>query len=633
MDKSTLHPLLVRHRVFLIFLSHSVLGVSAYLFAFLLRFEFSPPAEVLAIIEGTVLPVLAIKMLSLRYFDLHKGLWRYVSVRDLAQILKACTLSTILLVLWVVFFRNTPLLKVNYFPRSIYVLDWIMSIMLYGGIRFGIRMFREILQDSDAQLNGRRALIIGAGDRGEMALRALQRSPQREVFPIGFLDDDPAKAGVTLHGLPVLGTLADAPRLIQQHQVSLAIIAIPATSKKVLRQLFERCANLKVHFQILPPLEDVSGQPDKVHRNRIRDVRVEDLLGRDPIHLDPAPVAASLGGQCVMVTGAGGSIGSELARQIASFKPRTLVLLDVGETPLFEIDRELRERYPELPLVPVFCNIQHAADVEAAIVTYKPDLIYHAAAYKHVPLMEGHPVHAVLNNVGGTHNLARAAIRHNVKRFLMISTDKAVAPKSVMGSTKRCAELLLKFLGGHGTEFVAVRFGNVLGSNGSVVPIFQKQIERGGPITITHPEITRYFMTIPEAVELVLHASSIGHDGDLFMLEMGDPVKIADLARNMVELAGLTVGEDIEIRFTGLRPGEKLHEELAYQHEAVTPTAVPKLLLHQEATRPPSHIRGCIAELEHAAITGDQKEVYDLLRRIVTGADDAVPAVKEELPD
>ena len=542
-------------------------------------------------------------------FKLHKGMWRYAGVSDLVQVFKVATFGTLGILACVVFTHPA-----SGFPRSIYLLDWNATILLFGGIRFASRLLREAVRATpatDAE-EGTSTVIVGAGDTGETVLRSLLRDPRQQHRIAGFLDDDPAKQHSTLSGLPVLGTLDDAPRVIAERSIEKVIIATPAASKRVLRRLVDSCASQrKVHFQIAPAIVDlVSG---KFSLDRVRDVRVEDLLGRDPVHLDPAPVKAGLAGKSVLITGAGGSIGSELARQIASYGPACLVLLDIGETPLFEIDRELRERFPGTLIVPVFCDIKSPEQLKDIFAEYKPDIVYHAAAYKHVPLMESHPAKAVLNNVFGTGNLAEAAIRGGVKRFVMISTDKAVDPKSVMGATKRCAELLLQSLNGRGTEFMAVRFGNVLGSNGSVVPIFKKQIEKGGPITVTHPDVTRYFMTIPEAVELVLHAGSIGRGGELFMLEMGEPVKIVDLAKNMIELSGMIVGEDIEIRFSGLRPGEKLHEELAYQHEDVAPTAVPKLLRHRNTQTVPGAFPDRVMRLREAAEERNEAAIRECL--------------------
>ena len=608
------------YRRFLILLGHALLAAMAFLLAFPVRFDGDLKLcfPYLPRIEQVIVAVIIIKMFFVLLFNLHRGLWRYAGMHDLIMVVATATASTVTLVLWMVLSG-----QILGFPRSIFLLDWLVTIGLFGGMRFAVRMIREHAQRGLSAPEGRPTLIIGAGDTGEAALRALQHDRHQQHLMIGFLDDDPHKQNAILNGFPVLGGLDDAPRIIKEQKVEEVIIAIPETGKRVLRTLVERCGSQKIHYQIVPAILDViSG---KVSLDRMRDVRVEDLLGRDPIFIDAAPVQAQVAGKSVLITGAGGSIGSEIARQVAAYKPATLILLDVGETPLFEIDRELHETHPNLTIVPVFCDIKNIGRLRDIFAEYRPHFVYHAAAYKHVPLMEGHPEEAVANNVFGTRNVAEVSAGLGVRKFVMISTDKAVTPKSVMGATKRCAELLLRSMSGCGTEFIVVRFGNVLGSNGSVVPIFKQQIEKGGPVTITHPDVTRYFMTIPEAVELVLQAGVIGRDGDLFMLEMGDPVRITDLARNMIELSGQVMDEDIEIRFTGLRPGEKLHEELAYTHEDVAPTDIPKLLRHRNAENVPATFTSQLEELKAAATAGDDAKTRKLLWQAV-----GLPTVAEK---
>ena len=595
-------------RRLLTLLAHVVLAAAAFIGAFAMRFDGIIPASFLTTMLSLILPFIVIKMLFVFLFSLHRGMWRYAGMHDLELVVKTATASTVLCVLWVV--ATGQLVG---FPRSIFLLDWLSTIAMFGGMRFAVRRIREKSQRGLMLPEGVPTLIIGAGDTGESALRALLHDQHHQHQVVGFLDDDPNKKDAILNGFPVLGTINDAAKIISEQKVEEVIIAIPVTGKRVLRMLVERCGSQKIRYRIVPAILDVlSG---KISLDRMRDVRVEDLLGRDQIFIDAAPVKTQVTGKVVLITGAGGSIGSEIARQIAAYGPANLVLLDIGETPLFEIDRELRETHPLLSITPVFCDIKNRARLQEIFSEYRPQFVYHAAAYKHVPLMESHPVEAVNNNVFGTRNVAEIACACGVQKFVMISTDKAVTPKSVMGATKRCAELLLHGMSGRGTEFIVVRFGNVLGSNGSVVPIFRQQIEKGGPITVTHPDVTRYFMTIPEAVELVLQAGVIGHDSDLFMLEMGDPVRITDLAKNMIELSGHTVGEDIEIHFSGLRPGEKLHEELAYTHEDVTPTDIPKLLRHREVETVPAAFATLLEDLKTAAAKGDDSETRTLLWR------------------
>ncbi|MEI8078201.1 MAG: nucleoside-diphosphate sugar epimerase/dehydratase [bacterium] len=570
-------------RRLLIILVHLVFAGAAFYLAYVLRFLDLPAKEVVAFLPRSewevflrLLPfVVAWKMASLAWFQLFQGIWRYVGTHDLVRIIKACTAGTLGIILTVVFLRVAP-----GFPRSVYLLDWLVSIFAFGGLRLLVRLLRDMFEESVATAPGARVLIVGAGDNGEAALRELRKHFRGVYHVVGFLDDNPEKQGMLIHGVKVLGRSAEIGRVIREQEVAEVLFAISKAPKRLYRSLVEACEGLKVKFRMVPTMGDfITG---KQRLPRLREVSVEDLLGRDPVQLDRERVVAELKGRRVLVTGAGGSIGSELARQIAAFQPAKLILFEIGESPLFEIHRQLQERFPELPCEPVLGDIMHEEQVEAAFATFKPEVVFHAAAFKHVPMMERHPLAAVINNVRGTRQVAQAALRHGAEKFILISSDKAVYPRSVMGATKRCAELLLKTLGNQGTRFIAVRFGNVLGSNGSVVPIFRQQIADGGPVRVTHPEVTRYFMTIPEAVELVLQAGALGRGGELFMLEMGEPISIVTLARNMIELSGLVVGEDVEIQFTGLRSGEKLHEELASLTENVVPTDVPKVLRHQD---------------------------------------------------
>ena len=602
----------------LIFLAHLIIAVLSYILAFLLRFDGNISENVaFGQFIGYILPgnwalappemrsamliflrplpyMIALKLVALSYFQLYRGYWRYFGTYDLMRIIKACTASSVCLVIVVVFLLGPG------FPRSVFLLDWLMSICAFSGIRLLVRLFRETVDTTLGDSPGRRTLIIGAGDTGETALRELRKHFRGVYNVIGFLDDDPEKQGLLLHGVKVIGTTRDAARAVREHQVEEVLFAITSASKQFVREVVERCEGQAVRFRMLPNLGDIIAGKLKLHR--IREVSVEDLLGRDPVLLNSQRVGADLEGKCVLVTGAGGSIGSELVRQIAPFQPARIILFEIAETPLFEIDRQMGELFPRQPREAVLGDIMHPEKVEEVFAAFKPDRVFHAAAFKHVPMMEKHPVDAVLNNVLGTRVVAEAAIRHGTQKFVLISSDKAVHPRNVMGASKRCAELLLSTLNSNGTHFIAVRFGNVLGSSGSVVPIFRQQIAQGGPVRVTHPEATRYFMTIPEAVELVLQACAIGSGGETFLLEMGEPVPIVTLARNMIELSGLRLGDDIEIEYTGLRPGEKLHEELIITGENVTQTEVPKVMVHRAAPRDLELIRAKLGLLEEAAL-------------------------------
>ncbi|MFA5205791.1 MAG: nucleoside-diphosphate sugar epimerase/dehydratase [Lentisphaeria bacterium] len=603
-------------RRLLIILAHVLLGGLAFYAAYVLRFLDVPAKQVVALLPSSeweiflrLLPFVVLwKVAALGWFQLFQGFWRYAGTHDLIRIIKACTASALGIVLTVVFLRMAP-----GFPRSVYVLDWLVSIFAFGGLRLLARLLRDMFEDSVADAPGARVLIIGAGDNGEAALRELRKHFRGVYHVIGFLDDNLEKQGVLIHGVKVLGRTSDIARMIREQGVTEVLFAISNAPKRLYRSLVEACAGQKVMFRMVPSVGDFIAGRQRLPR--LREVSVEDLLGRDPVQLDREQVAAELKGRCVLVTGAGGSIGSELVRQIAAFHPARIVLFEIGESPLFEIHRQLQERFPDLPCEAVLGDIMHAEQVEAVFAAFKPELVFHAAAFKHVPMMERYPTAAVLNNLRGTRQVAEAAVRHGAAKFVLISSDKAVHPRNVMGATKRCAELLLKTLAvGQGTRFITVRFGNVLGSNGSVVPIFRQQIATGGPVRVTHPETTRYFMTIPEAVELVLQAGAAGRGGELFMLDMGEPIPILTLAKNMIELSGLTVGEDVEILFTGLRPGEKLHEELAAVGEDVVATEIPKVMRHRDGNGVDREaLRNQLLALEVAAEGGQPERTLELL--------------------
>jgi len=470
---------------------------------------------------------------------------------------------------------------------------------------------------NESRRAGRPVLIVGAGEAGIRLLNELRRNVQLRLCPLGFVDDDPAKAGGWVQGLRVLGTRHDLPELCTRLRIAEIVIAIPSAGRQQIREIVDACKATALPIRIVPPTRDIlahaSGQ------TRLRSVEIEDLLGRPAVQFDTAPFESSLRGQTVLVTGAGGSIGSELCRQVATCKPARLVLLDRYENTLYYLEHELRERCPDVPTTSVIADVSDSTRIAAVFAEHRPQVVFHAAALKHVPLMESNPGEAVRNNIIGTATVAEFAQRHGVARFVFISTDKAIRPTSVMGCTKRVAELLLQALQGRGgTRFVIVRFGNVLGSEGSVVPVFARQIARGGPVTVTHPDAVRYFMLIPEAVHLVLHAGVRGKGGEIFYLDMGEPVRVLDLAIDMIRLSGYRPYEDIDIQFTGLRPGEKLAEELRADGERLGETghAGLRVLLNG---RPPmwEELEPHMREVARAAGRNDPSAVRALLRRIV----------------
>jgi FlaA1/EpsC-like NDP-sugar epimerase len=502
-------------------------------------------------------------------YHLYQKAWEYASIGELTAIIKAVTFSitTTAFVQFVVF-------------QDIYVralmITWMMHVLLIGGSRLVWRVFRDRYIQPNA--NKRRTLIIGAGAAGMMVARQLLNNPEAELKPVAFIDDDRNKQKLQFFNIPVRGTTKDIEKVVLQYSIEHIIIAIPSLNKKELNHIFEQCAKTNAKTQIVPKLEDIV--TGKVSVSQFRDVQVEDLLGREPVVLDIESISGHIENKVILVTGAGGSIGSEICRQVCRFKPKKIVLLGHGENSIYQIDMELRNQYQDqIDIVPVIGDIQDRERMFEVVEEHMPDVIYHAAAHKHVPLMEYNPKEAVKNNIFGTKNVAEAADAFNVETFVLISSDKAVNPTSVMGATKRFAELIIQQINKQSkTKFVAVRFGNVLGSRGSVIPLFKKQIQAGGPVTVTHPDMTRYFMTIPEASQLVIQAGALAKGGEIFVLDMGEPVKIVDLAKNLIKLSGYTV-EEIGIKFTGIRPGEKLFEELLNKNEIHQEQVFPKIFI------------------------------------------------------
>src|SRR5690625_2358219 len=503
-------------------------------------------------------------------FKLYKKLWEYASVGELLVILKVALYSIFVgIVVQQIFMQ-----KIHFRFLAVTLL---LHILLIGGSRFIWRIYRDSIIHQ--QPNKLRTLIIGAGSAGTMVARQLLTTHERTLLPVAFIDDDETKHHLDILGLPVIGGVKEIAKAVQELAIDNIIIAIPSLHKRKLNEIFQECAKTKAKTKILPLLEDlVTG---KVSVNQFRDVRVEDLLARDPVQINMDSISESITGKVVLITGAGGSIGSEIARQIANFNPKYLILLGHGENSIYTIEMELKGVFANhsIHFATEIADVQDADKMMDVMHTYKPDVIYHAAAHKHVPLMERHPEEAVKNNIIGTMNIANAANRHNVNTFVMVSTDKAVNPTSVMGATKKLAEMVIQNMDKNSeTKFVTVRFGNVLGSQGSVIPLFKKQIEQGGPVTITHPEMVRYFMTIPEASKLVIQAGALANGGEIFVLDMGHPVKIVDLAKSLIHLSGYSV-DDIGLEFTGIRPGEKLYEELLNEDEILEEQLYPKIYI------------------------------------------------------
>jgi len=554
------------HRIVGYLLDGAAFALSGLL-AFELRFEGVLPASYLSPMVVALCIWFAAKQVAFVAGKLDRGNWRYTSADDAVRIVLVNSAGSFLGCIVIVL-----LLGPNGVPHSVFIVDWMVSCMLTVGSRLAVRLIRTSRGSRRPEGERARTLIYGAGSAGLALLTELRHNQSLKCDVIGLIDDDPSKAQLVLGGKAVLGTGADLTALARKRDIKRVLIAIPSATGSQMVRILKFALDAGVEYKMVPGLGNLIEGAGL--GKQLKDVAVEDLLGRKPVHLDQDSIRKRIQGKVIMVTGAGGSIGSEICRQIARFDPFALIGFDEAETPLFQIDRELARTFPRLVFHPELGNITHTATLRRVMDRYQPSILYHAAAYKHVPMMERHVFAAVENNIFGTWSVAQEAVNHGVEDFVMISSDKAVRPTSMMGATKRVAELVIRaFQREGGTKFVAVRFGNVLGSNGSVVPIFKEQIAAGGPVTVTHPDMCRYFMTIPEAAQLVLQAFSIGKGGEVFVLDMGEPVKIIDLARNLILLSGFQPDRDIRIDFTGLRPGEKLFEELNMHDEYLVATS------------------------------------------------------------
>lgn len=601
---------LVDHRTLLVISVQLLLIVLANLTAFLLRFDGDIPALYARNMLLGLPLVIAVFGIGLWAFGIQRGLWRYVGLHDLGRILWASITSTVLLFGLIHF-----ALEWTSYPRSTIIMTGLLTGMYLAGIRLAARWFREWLQVLSPM--ARRVLVVGAGKTGELLIRDMQSDEESLYRPVGLVDDDPLKQRIRVHGVPVVGTIADIPALTSRLIVHEIIVALPSASTMVKQRILAASEGCKVPIKLLPNVKQLLSDPAALRQ--VRPMSLEDLLQREPVQLDRQELHPLLENKRVLVTGAGGSIGSELCRQVAHYKPACLVLFERYENGLHALDLELRSRFPHLNIIAAVGDVTVPDRVAEVLRQTGPDLVFHAAAHKHVPLMELNPKEAVRNNVFGTKIVVEAALAAGVDRFVLISTDKAVNPTSVMGASKRIAEDLIQNLHETGrTRCSVVRFGNVLGSNGSVVPLFAEQIRTGGPVTVTHPDIKRFFMTIPEAVQLVLQASVLGQGGDIFVLDMGEQIRVADLARNMIVLSGLVPDRDIHIAFTGLRPGEKLYEELFEESEQVEPTEHSKIRRVLKTSRLGSdRLARSLKDLEQALYHSDDEELIRRLGEVV----------------
>ena len=554
-------------------------------------------------------------------FGLYRRLWGYASTKELRLILFAVSSASVLVsVVMIVLFTFRVF---NGFPRSVLIIDWLLSVILIGGARFTIRLVSDNISRS-ARASGRqqakRTLIIGAGDAGALVVRELQKNPDLNLIPVGFLDDNPDKLKQQIHGVPVVGILSEIGKVLEHRRVDEVVIAIPSSSGKVVRMIADVCRLRGIPFRTMPGIYELIG--GKVSISRLREVDITDLLRRQPAHMREELIGQTLTGKCVMVTGAGGSIGRELCRQITRWQPSQLILVGHGENSIFESLLELQEIAPGLRLIPLIADVRDYQRIHNIFAQHKPDIVFHAAAHKHVPLMEMNVDEAIDNNVRGTLDVVRACEQNNIQRLVMISTDKAIRPANIMGATKRLSEMIvLDAAERSGNAYSVVRFGNVLGSRGSVVPLFKHQIASGGPVTITHPDMKRFFMTIPEAVYLVLQAAGMGSGGETYVLNMGQQVRILDLAEDLIRLSGLEPGKDIEIVFTGIRPGEKLSEDLWEDGNQFEPTQHPDIFQFDD----PANLRGeelkaKIDQVLDLADKGMVSEIITLIDETIPGA-------------
>jgi FlaA1/EpsC-like NDP-sugar epimerase len=605
-----------------------LLLAAAFIGAHLIRFEFSIPMHFVQSLKQMLPWVLLAKLSCFYFLGLYRGMWRYTSIADLLNVIKATIVSTLLILAFILF--KSAFIG---YSRSVFLIDFLLTILFIAGFRISVRLFFDRYSKetptptdflsifklfSNRKKDSKNLIIIGAGDCGEKIYREIRDNSALKYNIVGFLDDSKNKIGRTIHGVPVLGRIDDIKVLIKKGKADEALIATPSARGQQMRRIVELCKTSGIPFKTIPGYgELIDG---KVTINAIREVAYRDLLGREMIKLDEKQIGAYLKGQNVLVTGAGGSIGSELCRQICRFKPGSILLFERAESPLYEIELELKKNFVDINVVPILADIQDKLQIEKVFKKYKPQTVFHAAAYKHVPMLELQPWKALENNIQGTANLVEIVSEFNIERFVFVSTDKAVRPTNVMGASKRVAEMLVNCQNKNGfstARFIIVRFGNVVGSVGSVVPLFKKQIEKGGPVTVTHPDVTRFFMTIPEASQLILQAGAMGNGGEIYLLDMGTTIKISDMARDLIRLSGFEPDEDIKIEYIGLRPGEKLYEELITEGENIVSTSHEKIMVLKSMECNLQILNGQIDELATLAANQNEKKIKAKLKEIV----------------
>lgn len=618
-------------RIALLILVDTICINFSYIFSFLVRFNFQAGSDIFwgyfAAYANNILILTLTKLVIFWFFGLYRSLWKYAGTEELVRIVTTALAAAAATIVYLEFTQQM-------FPRAVYVYSFILDILLIGAVRFGYRIVRELRnpgtvgslilgilkKGSESEVS--KVMVVGAGDAGAAIIKDIKQHPDLGKKVVAAIDDNPNKLNQMIVGVKIVGNHTAIRQVSRKYGVDEIIIAIPSANKKAIQDIVNECNKTRCKMKILPGISDLINE--RVSISKLRDVDIEDLLGREQVQVNLKEISGYLEGKIVLVTGGGGSIGSELCRQIAKFKPRKLIALDIYENTVFELSNEIKNTFPNLEFEVVIASVRSRQRMRDVFVKYKPHVVFHAAAHKHVPLMEHNPKDAVINNVIGTKNMIDLADEYAVENFVMISTDKAVNPTNVMGATKRVAEMLLQEKSTHSrSSYSAVRFGNVLGSNGSVIPLFRKQIERGGPVTVTHEEITRYFMTIPEAVQLVIQAGAMATGGEIFILDMGDPVRIMDLAENVIRLSGYIPNVDIDIKVTGLRPGEKLYEELLLDEEGIEKTAHNKIYVGHplppspELTKMLEQEGICTEENIGGIIAMKDDEVKDWLQKLV----------------
>ena len=602
----------------LLILIDAVLISLAIILAFRVRFpDFMTMPNFIAFKKYFLVFVL-IKIFSYYLFGLYGGIWKYAGLSEALSIFYAVILGSLASTSFV-FFTQVPLLTLDIplLPRSVILIDWFFNLLFIGAIRFIPRVRLDVTSRWPRSVApSSRLLIVGAGDTGEMVIREIAKHPELDYKPVGFIDDDPDKKGRRIHNLKVLGTREDIPKIVSQKNIDEIIIAIPSAPGRIVREIVNYCQKVKVELKIVPEIPKIL--KEGVAFTDVRKVKPEDLLGRKTVEINNEDAKNFLQDKIILVTGAGGSIGSEICRQIVKFKPAQLIFYDHNENDVYFLELELKEKHPDIKFSTVIGDIKDISLLKNIFSNYRPNVVFHAAAHKHVPLMEENPVSAVKNNIIGTRNLIYASAHYGVGSFVLISTDKAVNPTSIMGTSKRIAEMFIQAKAKHSrTKFMAVRFGNVIGSSGSVVQLFKKQIEESNSITVTHPEIERYFMTVQEAAQLVIQAGSIGKGGEIFILDMGERIKIVDLAKNLITLSGLEIDKDISIKFVGLRPGEKLYEEILHDKERDQATKHNKIFITQPEVFDTAKLHKDIKELENLANIMDEDKIIKKMKEMV----------------